>query len=97
MDDYQAMDALGEAGGRTVDDLMRESVAPLYEIQRDPSCKHPAAGGCEADLGRDGGGFREEQAVFDMDDFMPGDFDVEEEIFSSDSMVAEAVEEVDLL
>lgn len=96
MDDFQVMDVLGRAGGRAVDDLMREGVAPLDEIRRDPHCKHPAGGRCEKDLGLESGGMAEEDAIFDMDGFIEGAFDVEKGIDDADSMVGEAIEEVEL-
>lgn len=79
MDDFQVMDALGEAGGRAVDDLMRDGVAPLDEIGRDPDMKHPGAGRCECDLGLDG----------------VGPMDIELAIDGMDSMVANGIEEVE--
>jgi hypothetical protein len=96
MDDYQVMDVLGRAGGRAVDDLMRKGVAPLDEIQRDPHCKHPAAGGCEEELGLDGQPMDEEFAIDDMDGMIEGRFSEEEGIIDADSMVAKTVEEVNL-
>jgi hypothetical protein len=97
MSDYQLMDVLGHAGGEAVDDLMREGVAPLDEISRDPHCKHPAGRRCKRDLGLASPGLAEEDAIFDMDGFIKGAFDVEKGIDEADSMVGEAIEEVDLL
>lgn len=97
MSDYELMDVLGRSGGRAVDDLMRGGVAPLVEIQQDPHCKHPAAGGCERDLGLDGADvMQEESAIDDIDGMIEGRFSEEEGIIDADSMVAKAVEEVNL-
>jgi hypothetical protein len=98
MSDYELMDVLGRSGGRAVDDLLSNGgVAPLDEIRRDPHCKHPASGRCEKDLGLDGADvMQEESAIDDIDGMIEGRFSEEEGIIDADSMVAEAIEEVNL-
>jgi hypothetical protein len=97
MTDYELMAVLGRAGGEAVDDLLSNGgVAPLDEIRRDPSCKHPGGGGCEEELGLDGQPMDEEFAIDDMDGMIEGRFSEEEGIIDADSMVAAAIEEVEL-